>query len=81
MAFGAGVLVSAVAFDLFEEAVSTSANGLDVAIGFAAGAITFFVGDELLDGSSSGPGRRPTMAPARSASCSARSWTASPNRQ
>ena len=49
MAFGAGVLVSAVAFDLFEEAVSASANGLDVAIGFAVGAITFFVGDELLD--------------------------------
>ena len=49
MAFGAGVLVSAVAFDLFEEAVSASANGLDVAIGFAIGAITFFVGDELLD--------------------------------
>jgi len=49
MAFGAGVLVSAVAFDLFEEAVRTSVNGFDVASGFAAGALTFFAGDELIE--------------------------------
>jgi len=49
MAFGAGVLVSAVAFDLFEEAVNASVGGIDVALGFALGAIAFFVGDELID--------------------------------
>jgi len=48
MAFGSGVLVSAVAYDLVEEAVAASASGLTVAIGFAAGALVFFAGDELI---------------------------------
>ena len=49
MAFGAGVLLSAVAYELVEEAFRT-AEGLDVvALGLAAGALTFFLGDALLE--------------------------------
>jgi ZIP family zinc transporter len=60
MAFGSGVLISAVAFDLFEEAVNVSASGAAVGAGFVLGALVFFVGDELIDranaGRASGPG-------------------------
>jgi ZIP family zinc transporter len=49
MAFGAGVLISAVAYDLVEEALVTTAGGGGVALGLAAGAMTFFVGDRMLD--------------------------------
>ena len=48
MAFGAGVLISAVAYDLVEEAVITS-GGTGVALGIGVGALTFFVGDWLID--------------------------------
>jgi len=47
--FGVGALVSAVAYDLFEEAVRASATGASVAAGFVAGAVTFYVGDELIE--------------------------------
>ncbi len=49
MAFGAGVLISAVAFELVEEAFETSSGGLEVASGLLAGALTFYVGDVLID--------------------------------
>lgn len=49
MAFGAGVLISAVAFDLVEEAFTTSAGGTGVGWGLAAGALAFFVGDAVID--------------------------------
>jgi len=50
MAFGAGVLVSAVAFDLVEEASTTAPNsGPVIAAGLAAGCLTFFVGDLVID--------------------------------
>lgn len=49
MAFGSGVLISAVAYELVEEAVRVSANGLAVAAGFAGGALVFFAGDELIE--------------------------------
>jgi ZIP family zinc transporter len=49
MGFGSGVLISAVAYDLVEEAVSVSANGLAVGGGFIAGALVFFVGDSIID--------------------------------
>ena len=49
MAFGAGVLISAVAFDLVEEAVDTAHGEGTVALGLAAGALTFFVGDAVID--------------------------------
>jgi len=49
MAFGAGVLISAVAFELVEEAVQTSAGSGGVASGLFAGALTFYAGDLLID--------------------------------
>jgi ZIP family zinc transporter len=49
MAFGAGVLISAVAYDLVEEALDTTAGGGGVALGLAAGAMTFFVGNLVLE--------------------------------
>ncbi|MBD5784853.1 ZIP family zinc transporter [Cellulosimicrobium terreum] len=48
MAFGAGVLISAVAYDLVEDA-SRSASGWVLLAGLAGGALTFFVGDLLID--------------------------------
>jgi len=48
MGFGAGVLISALSFELAEE--SFRGGGTDAAvIGFAAGALTFFVGDAIID--------------------------------
>ena len=48
MAFGAGVLISAVAFELTEEAYR-SAGGVAAALGLFAGSVTFFAGDWLID--------------------------------
>jgi zinc transporter, ZIP family len=60
LAFGAGVLISAVAYELVEEAVSVSAAWYAVAIGFPLGALVFFLGDVAIDlrlkGSSGGGG-------------------------
>ncbi len=48
MAFGGGVLISALAFELTEEAFLV--GGADaVAIGLAAGSLAFFVGDWVID--------------------------------
>jgi zinc transporter, ZIP family len=49
MAFGSGVLISAVAYDLVEEAFDTSAGAGGVAAGFFGGALLFFTGDALID--------------------------------
>jgi len=46
--FGSGALISAVAYDLIEEAVGVSATGLSVAIGFVAGALVYFGGAQLI---------------------------------
>ncbi len=48
MALGAGVLVSALSFDLTAEAFARGGTTATV-IGLTAGALTFFVGDGLLD--------------------------------
>jgi len=48
MAFGAGVLISAVAFELVEDAFETSGDRSWV-LGLFAGALVFFVGDALID--------------------------------
>jgi ZIP family zinc transporter len=48
MAFGAGVLISALAFELTDEAYRHSGSGL-VVIGLAAGSLVFFVGDLIID--------------------------------
>ena len=53
MAFGAGALVSALAFDLTEEAFNSS-NGFLVGIGLALGALTFYFGNRLLSESRRG---------------------------
>ena len=47
MAFGSGVLISAVAYELVAEAFGT-AGGTTVGLGLTAGAVTFFVGDMLV---------------------------------
>jgi ZIP family zinc transporter len=48
LAFGAGALISAVSFDLFEEGRRIGGPGT-VAVGLAAGALTYFVLDGLVD--------------------------------
>jgi len=50
MAFGAGVLISAVAYELVAEAFDTAAGSGSLALGLAAGGLTFFLGDALIDG-------------------------------
>jgi ZIP family zinc transporter len=49
MGFGAGVLISAVAFDLVEEAVDTASGHGAVVVGIFAGCGVFFAGDWLID--------------------------------
>jgi zinc transporter, ZIP family len=49
MAFGAGVLLSAVAFELVQQAIETAGGIRSMAIGLFAGSATFFVGDALID--------------------------------
>ena len=48
MGFGAGVLISAVSFELVEEAAVTSGGSGGTGLGFFVGAIVFFVGDLLI---------------------------------
>jgi ZIP family zinc transporter len=49
MGFGSGVLISAVAFDLVEEAVNTESGHTAVVAGIFAGCGVFFLGDTLID--------------------------------
>lgn len=49
MAFGAGVLISAVAFELVEDAFETSGVLSNVAYGLFAGCAAFSIGDALID--------------------------------
>jgi ZIP family zinc transporter len=49
MGFGAGVLISAVAFELVEEGYETAEGSGGVALGLFAGCAVFFVGDALID--------------------------------
>jgi ZIP family zinc transporter len=62
MAFGAGVLISAVAFELVEEGIRKgNAAGnwqWPVALGLGAGAVTFFVGDSYIDRMGGGERKR-----------------------
>ena len=55
LAFGAGTLFGAVAYELFEEAVNLSVGGVDVAIGFGLGALVFYLGSLAIDGLSPKP--------------------------
>jgi ZIP family zinc transporter len=49
LAFGAGVLLSAVAYELFEEAVSTGTSGILIGGAFAVGATAFYLGDQAIE--------------------------------
>jgi ZIP family zinc transporter len=49
MGFGAGVLISAVAFDLVEEAIGKASGHGAVLVGISAGSGVFFGGDWLID--------------------------------
>ena len=49
MAFGSGVLISAVAFELVQEAWDREGGRSSVALGLFAGSVTFWVGDLLID--------------------------------
>ena len=59
LAFGAGALISAVSFDLFEEGLRIGRT-LAVAIGLAAGALAYFVFDRLVERVATGAG--PSLA-------------------
>jgi ZIP family zinc transporter len=49
MAFGSGVLISAVSFELVQEAFDTSSWHGAVGLGLLAGSVSFFTGDWLID--------------------------------
>jgi len=49
MAFGAGVLISAVSYELVEDAFDTAGGSGAVGLGLFAGAFTFYVGDLAID--------------------------------
>ena len=49
MAFGAGVLISAVAYELVGDAFNASDGNWDVALGLFAGALAFYFGDAYID--------------------------------
>jgi ZIP family zinc transporter len=49
LAFGAGALFGAVAYDLVEEAIATSTASYAVGAGFALGAVVFYVGSRAVE--------------------------------
>jgi zinc transporter, ZIP family len=59
MAFGAGAMISAVAFELVEEALEADAPAL-ATLGLAAGALVFFGGDALIGRRGGGSRKRST---------------------
>jgi zinc transporter, ZIP family len=62
MGFGAGVLISAVAFDLVEEAAEKTIGQEWSAAGLFAGCLVFFIGDRLIDRLGGGDRKDPTGA-------------------
>jgi zinc transporter, ZIP family len=61
MAFGAGVLISAIAYDLVADAYATS-GGPGITAGMFAGAISFFVGDQVIDRAGGGDRKASTRS-------------------
>jgi ZIP family zinc transporter len=49
MAFGSGVLISAVAYELIEDAFGTAGGSGAVGLGLLAGALVFYLGDLAID--------------------------------
>ena len=83
MAFGAGVLISAVAFELIEEAVGISGGSGGTAAGFFVGAAVFTVGDIAIPGGATAIARTSTARRTmrhRWRSCSALSSMVCPSR-
>ena len=66
MAFGSGVLISAVAYDLVADAFTLS-EGNGVWLGLLAGAITFYTGDLLIDRAGGADRKSPDPRPGSSA--------------
>ena len=62
MGFGAGVLISAVAFDLVDDAAEKSIGTGWTAAGLFAGCLVFFVGDRIIDRLGGGDRKDPTGA-------------------
>ena len=62
MGFGGGVLISAVAFDLVEEAAEKSVGTGWTAAGLFAGCLVFFFGDRMIDRLGGGDRKDPTGA-------------------
>jgi ZIP family zinc transporter len=62
MAFGAGVLISAVAFDLVAEAAKTAPSDWPIYVGIFVGCGVFFGGDWLIDCSGGGKRKDPAGA-------------------
>jgi len=60
MGFGAGVLISAVAFDLVEEAAGMAKGHGGLVVGLFAGCLVFFAGDWLIDRFGGGKRKSPT---------------------
>jgi ZIP family zinc transporter len=58
MGFGAGTLISAVAYELVDDAFAAADGFAIVAAGLFAGAATFFAGDVLIDGMGGGERKR-----------------------
>ncbi len=83
MAFGSGVLISAISFDLVQEAVDKSSGHGWVVGGFFAGCLVFFGGDRLIDRLGGSQRKDQTAArrvARRSRSCSGACSTGSPSR-
>jgi zinc transporter, ZIP family len=59
MAFGAGAMISAVSFELVEEALDAGAP-VQATLGLAAGAVVFFLGDRLISRGGGGGRKRST---------------------
>jgi zinc transporter, ZIP family len=60
MGFGAGVLISAVAFDLVEEAAGMANGHGGLVLGLFVGCLVFFAGDRLIDRLGGGKRKSPT---------------------
>ncbi len=67
MAFGAGTLISAIAYDLVEEAAASGRTWM-LAIGLAGGALAFFVGDWWVDRAGGAHRKRSSGAQAQGSS-------------
>jgi zinc transporter, ZIP family len=83
MAFGAGVLISAVAYELVEDAFGTAGGSGAVGLGLLAGAFSFYLGDLAID-HFGGDGRKSATGGKMQGpvwlSCSVPSWMVSPSR-